>query len=78
MMPFVSTFKGPHPNISNNQIVNVNAFILKIQRELRHPIYARKVSGLSRNRPRTEEFPGTGYQPIRFRQRWPEATVPDV
>ena len=28
-----------------------DAFILKIQRELCHPIYARRVSGLSRNRP---------------------------
>ena len=29
-----------------------DAFVLKIQRELCHPKYARKVSGLSRNRPR--------------------------
>ena len=28
-----------------------DAFVLKIQRELCHPKYARKVSGLSRNRP---------------------------
>ena len=28
-----------------------NAFVLKMQRELCHPKYARKVSGLSRNRP---------------------------
>ena len=28
-----------------------NAFVLKIQRELCHPKYTRKVSGLSRNRP---------------------------
>jgi len=27
------------------------AFVLKIQRELCHPKYAQKVSGLSRNRP---------------------------
>jgi len=32
-----------------------DAFILKIQRELCHPIYARKVSGLSRNRPLERE-----------------------
>ena len=28
-----------------------NAFVLKIQRELCQPKYARKISGLSRNRP---------------------------
>ena len=28
-----------------------DAFVLKVQRELCHPKYARKVSGLSRNRP---------------------------
>ena len=28
-----------------------DAFVLKIRRELCHPKYARKVSGLSRNRP---------------------------
>ena len=30
-------------------------FVLKIQRELCHPKYARKVSGLSRNRPLASE-----------------------
>ena len=30
-----------------------DAFVLKIQRKLCHPKYARKVSGLSRNRPQT-------------------------
>ena len=35
-----------------------DAFILKIQRELCHPIYARKVSGLSRNRPQQKTMIG--------------------
>ena len=34
-----------------------DAFVLKIQRELCHPKYARKVPGLSRNRPQVRKKP---------------------
>ena len=34
-----------------------DAFVLKIQRELCHPKYARKVSGLSKNRPLDDQIP---------------------
>ena len=35
----------------NKNNCQVSCLVLKVQRELRHPKYARKVSGLSRNRP---------------------------
>ena len=46
-----------------------DAFVLKIQRELCHPKYARKVSGLSRNRPRAR------LEGLRYR---PETMIPAV